>query len=182
MDIFEFLRKLNGHTKEIYLNEINEVVDKGGTLNWLLGLSGGVLIFSYDKIKVNGYNYWLILIQSIIFLLIVITIYYQRKLSTQHREITISIVRMFEYLNFELELVPNEIQQDIEDGKKFNSIITDYVNGEYFQEDEVKTFNKLELLQKKKLNRINRLNKIAVFLMLVEFVCFFIGVYKLNYD
>ena len=143
MEIQEFIESVNNHTKEIFKNEIIEVNENGQIINWLLGLAGGALLFSLNRYSsAEPDNSLLIKIQIAFFALIIIVGFFHRIFTKSFRSFTVSMIRMFDFLAIEFKLEPDEIQSDIEDGH-FDSICERYLEGEYFIDEDDKTFTDL---------------------------------------
>ena len=181
MDEKEFLEKINSHTIAIYKNEINQVNEKSIIINWLLGLASIGLLFSFNRYQsIDLNNIWLITSQFIIFIFIIIVGFLYRLKVKSFKENTISIIRMFDFLKLEFQLVPDEIVNDLQDSK-LEKIFNDYLNGEYFQEKDEEYF--LGALRKQ--NRDNLILKllsiISIFLMILQFGCFFLMILQKSF-
>ena len=140
MKIDAFLDKINTHTKAIYENEINQVSENGSIINWLLGLAGGALLFSFDKYdSIKSEDVWIISIQAMVFVLIIIVGFLHRIKTKEFRSDTIAMIRMFDFLKIEFELLPDEIESDLEN-EKLITVFDNYLNGEYFDEEDKPVF------------------------------------------
>ena len=178
MDINEFLGRINSHTKAIYENEIEGVAENGKIVNWLLGLAGGALLFSFNKYAtIDSQNLYLIITQACIFITIIITGFLHRIVTKSFRSYTISIIRMFEFLRIEFELVPDEIESELKN-EKLDKVFHNYLNGEYFDEQDSIIFENLGKKQIRSYRLTIGLAIFSVMLMLMQFGCFFVMVLK----
>lgn len=176
MEIKEFIERINTHTKAIYENEIDEVLENGRILNWLMGLAGGALLFSFSEFdKIDPANLSLIIIQAVTFVLIIATGLLHRIFTKAHRSYTIAIIRMFDFLRIEFELLPNDIEKELEE-EKLDVVFSNYLNGEYFDELDTATFEDLGKKQKRSHRLTITLAIFSILLMIVQFSCFFISI------
>ena len=143
MDINEFLEKINTHTKAIYENEIVQVSENGKTINWLLGLAGGALLFSFNKIDdVKEESIPIVYVQALIFIATIVVGFFHRTITQAFRDHTISIIRMFDFLKIGFELIPDEIESELEN-ETLITVFDNYLNGEYFNEEDKETFDRI---------------------------------------
>lgn len=174
MDIENFLDKINTHTKAIYENEINQVSENSSITNWLLGLAGGALLFSFNKYDAIGKdNISIIVFQSVIFIATIVVGFLHRLRTNIYRNQTISIIRMFDFLKIEFDLIPDEIEDDLE-SEGLITVFDNYLNGEYFDDEDKETFEILSNDQIKSYKKLKLLTGLAVLLMILQFGCFFI--------
>ena len=173
MEIDAFLEKINKHTKAIYENEIKQVSENGSIINWLLGLAGGALIFSFNKYDaIKSEDAWIISIQAIVFVLIITVGFLHRIKIKEFRDKTIAMIRMFDFLQIEFELLPDEIESDLED-ERLLTVFDKYLNGDYFEEIDKSVFDKISAGQKRKYKLTRLLTILSIILMVVQFGCFF---------
>lgn len=174
MEIREFIEKVNEHTKSIYENEIEEVLENGRILNWLMGLTGGALIFSFNGTKeIQPPELYLVIIQAITFICIIVTGFLHRLITKSFRSYTIAIIRMFDFLRIEFEILPHDIEKELED-EKLDVIFSNYLNGEYFDEVDTPVFEDLGKKQLRSYKTTIALAIIAAILMIIQFGCFFL--------
>jgi len=178
MNISEFIKTLNSHSKGIYESGITQMTENNKTVNWLLGLSGGALIFSFNKYgSINESNLKLILLQATTFILIILVGFLYRYTASKFKEYSNSILKMFDFLRIELELVSDFIEKEVKN-EKLDAIFSNYLNGDYFQESDQVTFYNISTKQTRSKKQTFYLSIIAAILMLVEFSCFFIIILK----
>lgn len=174
MEIKDLIEKLNTHSIEIYKAEIAQMVENNKTVNWLLGLASAGLLFSFNNytsiIKANSN---ILIFQAIIFLLIILVGYLYRRNSNKFMEHTISIIRMFDFLRIEFDLEPDFIEKECET-EKLDTIFSNYLNGEYFQNKDQTIFEGISDNQSKSSKLISTLTFLAIALMIIEFGCFFL--------
>ena len=174
MKIEEFLSKINNHTKAIYENEIEQVNENGRIINWLLGLAGLALLFSFNKYdSIGSEKFWIVLLQSLIFMSIIIVGFLHRLKTKSFRDHTIKIITMFSFLNIEFELIPDDIENDLET-EELRKVFYDYLDGKYFEDDDLETFDSLSKSQIKSYTSTRNLTTISIVLMVLQFGCFFI--------
>lgn len=174
MDVATLIDKLNTHSTEIYRAEITQMAENNKTVNWLLGLAGAGLIFSFDKFSdiIDG-NRAIIVFQASIFLAIIILGFFYRKVSNSFMKTTTSIIRMFDFLKIEFEIIPDLIEKECET-EKLDTIFNKYLNGEYFQEKDQTVFESICAQQAKYNTLISQFTIASIILMIFEFACFFI--------
>lgn len=176
MNTEKFLEKINDQAKAYYSSTIDSSIEEGKNLNWLLGLAGGALIFSFNKYdQIDPSEAPLILIQEIIFILIISVGYIHRVAIKKFKDDTLSIMRMLDFLKLEFNLVPDEIEDDLENGY-FDQIYSDYMDGEYFIEESSDRFEQLMHFRNKNYKRYNVLTVISILLIIIQFGCFFISI------
>ena len=178
MDTDFFLEKINNQAKDYYSSTIDTSIEESKNLNWLLGLAGGALIFSFnnhDKVVISENP--LILIQSIIFVLIIVIGYAHREAIKRFKNDTLAVIRMLDFLKFEFQLVPNEIEYDIEHGF-FDEIYLDYMDGEYFQEESSEKFELLMHSRYRNFRIYGTLRIISILLIIMQFSCYFISILR----
>ena len=178
MEIKDFLERLNSHSKAIYENEIVEVAETGKITNWLLGLAAGALLFSFNRYStISNQDLVLILIQSIIFMCIVLTGFLHRLVVKSFRSYTVALTRMLDFLRTDFELVPDVIEYDLKN-KTLKKVYSKYIDGNYFEDKEHDEFIRLGKLQMNSYSRTLKLTVIAVVLMMLQFACYFIVILK----
>jgi hypothetical protein len=174
METNDFLDRIHIHTKAIYENEIEQVTENGKITNWLLGLAGGALLFSFSKYDViENKNITVIIVQALIFIATIFAGYLHRTKTKAYRDYTISIIRMFEFLKIEFEAIPDELENDLEN-EKLITVFDNYLNGEYFDEDDTEIFENLCKDQINSYKMTKFLTSLSIILMLLQFACFFI--------
>ena len=173
MNINDFLDKINTHTKAIYENEIVQVSENGKIINWLLGLAGGALLFSFNKIDdVNVKSISIVYIQATIFMATIVVGFFHRTVTKAFRDHTISIIRMFDFLKIAFELIPDEIESELEN-ETLITVFDNYLNGEYFDEDDKETFYKISKNQISSYRMTVFLTTLSIILMILQYGCFF---------
>lgn len=174
MDIEEFLIKINDHTKAIYKNEIEQVNENGKIINWLLGLAGIALLFSFNKYDaIDSEKLWIILVQAVIFISIIIVGFLHRLKTKSFKDHTVTIIRMFDFLKIEFELIPDEIVSSIET-EQLITVFDNYLNGEFFEDESKETFERISNKQAESYSATRILTSISIVLMVLQFGCFFI--------
>ena len=177
MDVNDLIEKLSTHTIKIYKSEISQMAENNKTVIWLLGLASAGLLFSFNKYSAIGNeNRNIIIFQALIFILIIVVGFIYRRVSNKFTEHTISIIRMFDFLRIGLELVPNLIENEIET-EKLDAIFENYLNGEYFQEEDQKNFETISMKQTNCSRLITILTTISIILMILVFSCFFLIIF-----
>lgn len=178
IDSSRIIDKINDQAKMYYSSSIDDCLEDSKTVNWLLGLAGVALLFSFNKYEsIHLSESPLTLVQSITFVAIIITGFIYRTTIKNFKRDTASVIRMFDFLRFEFDLVPDEIESDLENGH-FNKVYDDYVDGEYFIEDSADRFDDLMRSRDKHFIRYKRLTILSIVLMCVQFGCFFLSILK----
>ena len=173
MEIKEFLKRINTHTKAIYENERELALENGNIVNWLLGLASGALLFSFNKYNtISTDNFSIMTIQACIFVIIIVVGFLHRNKTKAFRSNTISMIRMFDFLAMEFELVPNEIENELKN-EKIANIFDKYLNGYYFTENDMILFEEISRKQSLCNKAIKVLTILSIVLMLIQFGCFF---------
>ncbi|RNC86857.1 MAG: hypothetical protein ED556_05390 [Winogradskyella sp.] len=173
MNVIDFLDKINTHTKAIYENEIEQVNDNGKIINWLLGLAGGALIFSFNKYsEIDSSDFPIIMTQALLFFTIILVGYLHRVKTKVFKDHTIALIRMFDFLKIEFELVPDEIENELKT-EKLDTIFDNYLNGEYIAEEEKEAFEKISNDQSSSYKATKFLTITSIILLVLEFGCFF---------
>lgn len=173
MEISDFLETINAHTKSIYVNEIVQVAESGQITNWLLGLAGGALIFGFNKYSsIEDKDLPIVTIQAILFTAIVAVGYLHRLKTKAFRDHTTYLIRMFDFLKIEFDLIPNEIVEELKD-EKLNVIFDNYLNGEYIAEDLKEEFAQISADQGQSYIATKVLTTTAIVLLVLEFGCYF---------
>lgn len=178
MEIKEFLDHINNHTKAIYENEIEQVKENGTIINWLLGLAGGALLFSFNKYdSVNEENIPIIIFQAAVFVAIILVGFLHRVKTKTFRDNTTSMIRMFGFLKIEFQLVPDELENELEN-ERLITVFDNYINGEYFDEEDKDIFEDLSKRQRRNYTLTKVLTTLSIVLMVVQFACFFYLIVK----
>ncbi|MBN2350014.1 MAG: hypothetical protein JXJ22_14335 [Bacteroidales bacterium] len=174
MDIQDYLKEINTHTIKIYENEISQVKENNAISNWLVGLSGGGLLFSFNSYsKINDEDLTIIIIQGGVFLLIILFGLLHRMYTKSFCNYTTSIIRMFDFLHIELKHQPDEFTQETE-SEKLLTVYDKYINGDYFYDEDLATFDTLCIKQIKRYKITIVLSICILLLLLVEFGFFFV--------
>lgn len=143
MDASKIIDKINDQAKGYYQSSIDESAEESKTTNWLLGLAGGALIFSFSRVESIDLTVAPVIgIQALTFVGIIITGYLYRVSIQNFKKTTASVMRLLDFLRFEFDLVPDEVINDLEEGN-FNQVYNNYVDGEYFIEDGADKFDGL---------------------------------------
>jgi hypothetical protein len=176
MDFDAFLEKLHNHSRAIYENAMDEATENGRIINWLVGLAGGGLIFSFNQYpSIAPENKFLVVFQFFVFVAIIAAGFLHKWATGHFRSETTAIIRMMDFLSIEFGLVPDDLISEIEN-EKIDDVFFNYLNGTYFQDEDEQTFK--ELMQKQ--NSFKKLCSVLtvaiVLLMLLQFSFFFVAV------
>ena len=170
----EFLQRLHTHTKSIFENEIDQVNENGRIMNWFLGLAGVALLFSFNKYsEINSDALTFVIIQAIVFVLIIVLGFLHRYFTKEFKSRTTSMIRMFDFLLIEFELVPDDIINDLSN-ERFDSVFETYINGGYFQEKDEEIFAGISIKQIRAYRITLAISIISIILMMIEFGMFFL--------
>ncbi|MGE4289922.1 MAG: hypothetical protein AB7E36_14650 [Salinivirgaceae bacterium] len=176
MDFDAFLNKLHNHSKAIYENAMDEATENGRIINWLVGLAGGGLIFSFNQYhNIAPDNKFLVVFQFFVFVLIIVAGFLHKWSTSRFRSETTAIIRMMDFLSIEFALVPDDLISEIEN-EKLDDVFFNYLNGTYFQDEDEQNFK--ELIRKQTLyKRLSMVLTVGiVLLMLLQFSFFFVAV------
>lgn len=176
MDFDAFLNKLHNHSRAIYENAMDEATENGRIVNWLVGLAGGGLIFSFNQYhNIAPENTFLVVFQFFVFVLIIAAGFWHKWSTSRFRSETTAIIRMMDFLSIEFALVPDDLISEIEN-EKLDDVFFNYLNGTYFQDEDEQNFK--ELIQKQTLYKrlTTALTVGIVLLMLLQFSFFFVAV------
>jgi hypothetical protein len=174
----EFLSRIHTHTKSIYQNEIVEVTENGKIMNWFLGLAGVALLFSFNQYNsLPEEHLGMLLAQALVFILIIVVGLLHRVYTKKFRSHTTAIIRMFDFLLIEFELVPDEITSALKD-ERFGDVFDNYINGVYFGEEDEPVFEQLVARQRFTYRLTNVLALLSILLMIIQFGLFFLLVLK----
>ena len=80
---------------------------------------------------------------------------------------------MFDFLRIEFELIPHDIKQELEE-ERLDVVFSNYLNGEYFEEQELSTFEDLGKKQNRNYKITIALGIFSALLMIIQFGCFFL--------
>ena len=180
MDSSKIIDKINDQAKKHYASAIDECVEDSKNVNWLLGLAGAALLFSFNKfdgIDLSKTPFVLIMVQAFTFVAIIVTGFIYRTTIKNFKRDTAKVMRMLDFLRFEFDLVPDEIVSDLENGK-FDKVYDDYVQGVYFIDDGADQFDLAIESKERNFKLYKRLTILAIALMCVQFGCFFLNVLK----
>jgi hypothetical protein len=177
MEFSQLLSRLNAHTVAIYENEIEEVSENGRIVNWFLGLAGGALLFSFSQLEADKtIDFWIILFQAIVFVLVILTGLAHRFFTKSFRSYTVAMIRMFDLLSIEFELIPEDLKEDLENGRII-AVFGDYLNGEYFDESDRDLFDKMGKKQIRSYGITRGLTVFAILLVIAQFGSFFFAIF-----
>lgn len=173
MQIKDFLNKINIHSKAIYQNEINQVYENGKIINWLLGLAGGALLFSFNRYEnIEKDDIPIVIVQSLVFITIISVGFTHRIKTKSFKDNTVKMIRMLDFLKIEFEIIPDEIENDLEaDG--IYPVFDKYLNGKYFEEEDRIIFDKISAKQIRGYKTTRVLTILAILLMILQFGFFF---------
>lgn len=179
MDHSKIIDKINDQAKGYYSSSIDDTLEDSKTTNWLLGLAGGALLFSFNKVDhIIISESPFIIVQALTFVGIIITGFIYRTAVKNFKKDTASIIRLFDFLRFEFDLVPDELINDLEN-EHFDQVYSDYVNGRYFIDGGADRFDYLVHKRDRHYSQYRRLSVLAIILMVVQFGCFFLSLLKL---
>ena len=82
---------------------------------------------------------------------------------------------MFDFLRIEFELKPHDLESDLIN-ENLDVVFSNYLNGEYFDEQDVTTFVDLGKKQNRTYKITIAFSIFSVFLMIIQFGCFFISI------
>lgn len=174
----EFLNRLHTHTRSIYENEIDQVTENGRIMNWFLGLAGVALLFSFNQYsEIEPDVLPITITQAIVFVLIIILGFLHRYFTKEFKSHTTSMIRMFDFLLIEFELVPDEIT-DALSNDRFDDVFIEYINGGFFQERDEEIFSDISMRQIRAYRTTLAISIISILLMVIQFGLFFLIILK----
>ena len=83
------------------------------------------------------------------------------------------MIRMFDFLLIEFELIPDEIVNDLSN-ERFITVFRSYLNGEYFQEKDEEIFADISRKQIRAYRITLAISVVSILLMMVQFGMFFL--------